>query len=59
MTAMKFSGAHNERIYCKEYLRVEGRTLKKVVMILAYEKKEMDKKTRKLIETLGGYEYEL
>ena len=57
MTAMKFKSRSNERIYCKEYFVSEDQNEKKVVMIMAYKKDEMDKKTKKLIEALGRYDY--
>lgn len=56
VTAMKFKGksADNTRIYCKEIYR-NG---KKVVMVVKYDKDEFDKKTKNIIEKIGGYEYE-
>ena len=57
ITAMKFKGRDNERIYCKEYFITENNREKRVVMITLYYKDEMDKKTKKLIEALGGYDY--
>ncbi|MFD3002622.1 hypothetical protein ACFS7Z_19785 [Pontibacter toksunensis] len=56
VTAMKFLGGANERIYCKEFFDGE----KKIVMITALAKKvqKNDKSIRNLIERIGDYEYE-
>ena len=58
ITAMKFKGRGNERIYCKEYFIKENNREKKVVMITLYVKKsQKGKKIKNLIETIGGYNY--
>lgn len=58
ITAMKFKGRDNERIYCKEYFIKENNREKKVVMITLYVKKsQKGKKVKNLIETIGGYNY--
>ncbi len=56
VTAIKFKGKSNERIYCKEFFQEN----KKVVMIIAIKKKsqKVNKELKKLLETIGGYDYE-
>ena len=59
MTAMKFAkGSYkgkNGRIYCKEFFSEEKE--KKIVMILLLAKTEMNRKLKKRIEIMGGYDY--
>ena len=59
ITAMKYLGKGNERIYCKEFFINNNYREKKVVMLTLYSKRETDKKTKKMIENLGGYDYEI
>lgn len=56
VTAMKFKGKANYRVYCKEYH--DGR--RRIVMIQLIWKKTQknDKQLRSRLETLGGYDYE-
>ena len=57
ITAMKFSGSNNTRIYCKEFHRRDG---KKVVLLEAVRKKTQ-KNDRQIIDRIsayGEYEYE-
>ncbi len=59
ITAMKFSGKLNPRIYCKEFFK-KG---KKIVMIVLLDNKNFQKANNKSLkpklESIGGYEYEL
>lgn len=55
---MKLKGKGNERVYCKEFFHSDIIKEKKIVTITLYSKREMDKKTKKVIENLGGYEYD-
>lgn len=57
VTAMKFKGKMNLRIYCKEVVR-NG---KKVVMVTGLLKKtqKVNKSLKTLLETIGGYEFDL
>ena len=57
ITAMKFSGANNTRIYCKEFHRRDG---KRVVLLQAVRKKTQknDKQIIDRISAYGEYEYE-
>lgn len=57
ITAMKFKSRSNERIYCREFFIEDNTIIKKVVMITLYCKNEMDKKTKKMIENIGDYNY--
>ncbi len=57
ITAMKFSGASNTRIYCKEFHRGDG---KRIVLLQAVSKKTQ-KNDRQIIDRIsayGEYEYE-
>jgi hypothetical protein len=56
VTAMKFKGNSNERIYCKEFFE-DG---KRVVMITTIPKKvqKNNKTIKNLLDTIGGYTYE-
>lgn len=56
ITAMKFKGRKNIRLYCKEY-SISG---KKVVIVCLYKKKvqENDKKIKNLLESISEYKYE-
>lgn len=57
VTAMKFKGKMNLRIYCKEIFK-DG---KKVVMVTACLKKtqKVNKSLKTLLESIGGYEYDI
>jgi len=53
--AMRFTkGKDNVRIYCKEYLTGDS---KKIVMICLLKKKDLNKKLKRRIETIGGYRH--
>lgn len=60
VTAMKFfKGQENDRIYCKEVRRKDGRTMV-VIMAVLHERKKSRKNTNRensLIHTVGKYEY--
>lgn len=61
VTAMKFfKGNDNDRIYCKE-MTLEDKTFVVIAAELVLKKKTqgINKKTKKLIERVGGYEYEI
>lgn len=59
MTAMKFSQKETMRIYCKEFSQVGELNHKYVVMICLYHKKVWKStQLKKMIEHLGGYDYE-
>lgn len=55
ITAMKFKGKFNLRIYCKEFFRGG----KKIVLIFAFHKKtqKINKQLRDKLEAIGSYEY--
>lgn len=57
VTAMKFKGKMNLRIYCKEVVQ-DG---KKVVLVTALLKKtqKVNKSLKTLLETIGGYQFDL
>lgn len=57
VTAMKFKGKQNLRIYCKEVVQ-DG---KKVVLVTALLKKtqKVNKSLKTLLETIGGYQFDL
>lgn len=61
VSAMKlFKRGDNDRIYCKEVSTEEGTHV--VVAAILYEKKKSQKLTseqKTIIETVGGYEYEI
>jgi hypothetical protein len=61
VTAMKFfKGQENDRIYCKEIHSAKGLFI--VVTAILYEKKKSDglsKEQKNIINTVGGYEYEI
>lgn len=61
VTAMKFfKGQENDRIYCKEINTSEGSFI--VVAAILYEKKKTKKLSQeqiKIIEKVGGYDYEI
>lgn len=61
VTAMKFfKGQDNDRIYCKEIHTIQGTFI--VVAAILYEKKKTKKlsqEQKKLIEKVGGYDYEI
>jgi len=66
-TAMKFHGGKigkkkglNIRLYCKEYFKSpENHKDKRIIVVQVVEhKKDMDKKLRNFINTLGNYEYQ-
>ncbi len=61
VTAMKFfKGQDNDRIYCKEIHSSEGTFI--IVAAVLYEKKKTTKLNQeqvKLIEKVGGYDYEI
>jgi len=55
-----FKGQENDRIYCKEVHTPEGSFI--VVAAILHEKKKSQKLThieKSIIETVGGYEYEI
>lgn len=56
ITAMKFKGGDNERIYCKEFKKLG----KRVVMITEYYKKsyKLTKEIKNLLESISEYEYD-
>jgi hypothetical protein len=62
VTAMKFfKGQENDRIYCKEIKPESGSHTYIVVAAILYEKKKTKKlnnEQRKIIEKVGGYQYE-
>ncbi|HRI27110.1 MAG TPA: hypothetical protein PK239_00985 [Chitinophagales bacterium] len=57
ITAIKFKGKLNIRIYCKEYAQSD----KDKIIVLAYpyykKSEKIDKKTKNIIETAPKYEY--
>jgi hypothetical protein len=59
ITAMKFSGKLNSRIYCKEFFLLTG---KKIIAIELLEHKNFQSANRKSLkpklESIGGYTYE-
>lgn len=61
VTAMKFfKGQSNDRIYCKELTRKDKTFV--IIMAELLEKKKtqgINQKTKKLIEKVAGYEYEI
>jgi hypothetical protein len=57
ITAMKFTGKENLRIYCKEF----SKSGKKIVMITHLSKKVQSAsnlKIKSVLEAIGGYEYD-
>lgn len=63
ITAFKFKRRRglNYRIYCKEYIDEFSPNIKKVVMIIAHNKKtqKIDKRLKRILETIAKYEYEI
>lgn len=61
ITAMKFSGGSNPRIYCKEFFLSTNDIGKKIVMIHLLENKDFNKasnnKIKSKLENLSDYEY--
>ncbi len=59
ITAMKYKGKPNIRVYCKEYIDEDNQD-KKIILIWATEKKtqEINKKLKTRIEIIGSYDYE-
>jgi len=63
ITAFKFKRRHNSnyRIYCHEYFDEFLPNVKKVVMIIVYNKKsqKIDKKLKSILEKISKYNYEI
>lgn len=57
VTAIKYKGKLNDRIYCQEHFN----GTKKIILITAYRKKgqKVDTKTKNVIETVGKYIFDL
>lgn len=56
ITAMKFKGKANYRVYCKEYHVGKRRIV--MIQLLWKKSQKNDKQLRSRLESLGGYDYE-
>lgn len=61
LTAIKFKGRDNVRIYCKEYYHDEHGLNKSIVFIAVYNKKtqKIDKKLKSFLKKISKYEYKI